>query len=183
MANIRVTCPTCKADLEISKEHLGKEVECGSCLQAFVAEDPKSKKKPYKMRRPKNEDRDDDDRSRKRRPRRDDDEEDDYDYSPRRYSGGVPPKSRLAYILLAFFIGGLGIHNFYVGRTGPGIGQLSLALFNITMIVLGGCTFGITWILAGVGLLAKFIWVVLDMIVVTKDGEGRPACFFTRDSC
>ncbi len=81
MANIRVTCPTCNAELEIGEEHLGQEVECGSCLGAFVAEDPKSKKRPYKMQRPKDDDEDEDDRPRKKRRRRRD-EDDDYDYSP-----------------------------------------------------------------------------------------------------
>jgi len=90
MANVRVTCPTCNAELEIGEEHLGKEVECGSCLGAFVAEDPKTKKQPYKMRRPKDdtgEDEEDRPRKKKRRRRRDDDE-DDYDYSPPSSRGG-----------------------------------------------------------------------------------------------
>ena len=51
MANIRVNCPTCKAELEIGQEYLGKEVECGSCLQPFKVEDAKPVKKPYKMQR------------------------------------------------------------------------------------------------------------------------------------
>lgn len=92
MANIRVTCPTCNAELEIGEEHLGKEVECGSCLAAFVAEDPTTKKKPYKMRR-EEKDRDDEDeddrpRRKKRRRRRRDDDDDDYDYSPPGSGGG-----------------------------------------------------------------------------------------------
>ena len=91
MANVRVTCPTCNAELEIGEEHLGQEVECGSCLGAFKAEDPKSKKKPYKMQRPKDDDRDDDDddrSSRRKKRRRRDDDEDDYDYSPPSGRGG-----------------------------------------------------------------------------------------------
>ena len=77
MAEIRVTCPMCNAELAIGEEHLGKEIECGSCLQPFVAEDPKTKKQPYKMRRPKNEasDDDDDDRPRKKKRRRRDDDD------------------------------------------------------------------------------------------------------------
>jgi predicted Zn finger-like uncharacterized protein len=83
MANVRVTCPTCKAELEIGEEHLGKEVECGSCLQPFVAEDPSRRKGPYRMRRPREDDQDDDDNDRrKKKRRREDDYEDDYDYSP-----------------------------------------------------------------------------------------------------
>src|SRR6187402_1718875 len=85
MATIRVKCPTCNAELEIDDRHLGEEVECGSCLQTFTPEDPKAKKKPYKMRRPADEDEDDRPRRRSRR----DDDDDDYDYSPpRRGSGG-----------------------------------------------------------------------------------------------
>lgn len=98
MANVRVTCPTCNAELEIGEEHLGKEVECGSCLQAFVAEDPREKKQPYKMRRPKDKADydDDDDRPSRRKRRRRDDDEDEYDYSPPGTSSGSGGGSGLA---------------------------------------------------------------------------------------
>ena len=84
MANIRVSCPACKAELEIGEEHIGQEVECGSCLQPFEAEDPKARKKPYKMKRSRDEDddEDEDDRRSRRKRRRRDDDDDDYDYSP-----------------------------------------------------------------------------------------------------
>jgi predicted Zn finger-like uncharacterized protein len=88
MANIRVICPTCKAELEIDSQYLGQEVECGSCLQVFTAKDPNARepaaKKPYKARRDPDED---DDRPRKRRRRRSDDYYDD-DYAPPARSGG-----------------------------------------------------------------------------------------------
>lgn len=60
MANIRVTCPTCKQELEIDAQYIGQEVECGSCLQVFVAKDPNARepagKKPYKAKRDLDED-------------------------------------------------------------------------------------------------------------------------------
>ena len=87
MADVRVICPTCNAELAIGEEHIGKEVECGSCLGAFVAEDPKTKKKPYKMRRTEREDDDDDDERPKKKRRRRRDDDDDYDYSPPSASG------------------------------------------------------------------------------------------------
>lgn len=35
--------------------------------------------------------------------------------------GQIGEKSRVAAILLAFFLGGLGVHKFYLGRVGQGI--------------------------------------------------------------
>ena len=91
MANIRVTCPACKSDLEIDEEFEGKEVECGNCLEVFKAEKPSKSgntvivvtvpvdKAPASRR--KRRDDDDDDRPRRRRRRRDEDDDDD-DYAP-----------------------------------------------------------------------------------------------------
>ena len=67
------------------------------------------------------------------------------------------PKSRTIYVILAFFFGGLGIHNFYAGRTGCGIAQLLITLLS--------CGF-----LSGI----VGIWVLIEMFVVTRDGKGVP---------
>lgn len=66
-------------------------------------------------------------------------------------------KSRTIYVILAFFFGGLGIHNFYAGRTGCGIAQLLITLLSC------GFLSGIVW-----------IWVLIEMFVVTRDGKGVP---------
>jgi TM2 domain-containing membrane protein YozV len=61
-------------------------------------------------------------------------------------------KQGLVVLLLAFFLGGLGVHSFYVGKTGVGVAQL---------LTLGG--FG--------------IWVLIDIIMLVtgtyKDSEGK----------
>jgi TM2 domain-containing membrane protein YozV len=78
--------------------------------------------------------------------------------------GGVSagaPKSRISYILLGIFFGGLGVHNFYAGRVGAGIGQLLITL------LLG-------WLV--VPLFIVGIWVLIELIAVTRDGMGRPFC-------
>lgn len=64
----------------------------------------------------------------------------------------VSEKSGVVTLLLAVFLGSIGIHSFYVGRTAIGIAQL---------FTLGGCG----------------IWVLIDIIMLAigsyTDGEGR----------
>ncbi|MDO5472156.1 MAG: NINE protein [Akkermansia sp.] len=67
------------------------------------------------------------------------------------------PKSRLAYILLALFLGGLGIHNFYAGYKGKAIAQLL-----ITVVSLGYLS-----IISG-------IWALVDIFIVKQDADGTP---------
>ena len=61
--------------------------------------------------------------------------------------GAVSPKSRLVALLLCFFLGVLGIHRFYVGKTGTGIiwiltfGALGIGiLIDFIMIIVGSFT-------------------------------------------
>ena len=62
-------------------------------------------------------------------------------------------KDWLTTLLLCFFLGYLGVHRFYTGNIGIGIGQLLTA---------GGCG----------------IWALIDLIIIItdnyKDGEGNP---------
>ncbi len=68
-------------------------------------------------------------------------------------------KSRLAYLLLAWFLGVLGIHNFYIGRNGVAIAQLLITLLIGIFIV---------------PLIAVWIWVLIEMVTVTQDASGQP---------
>lgn len=69
----------------------------------------------------------------------------------------TPPKSRIAYQLLALFLGGLGIHNFYAGRTGAAIAQLLITL------LLG-------W--TGIAFAIVCLWVLIEIFAVKIDGKG-----------
>lgn len=64
---------------------------------------------------------------------------------------GISPKSRLVALLLCLFIGGLGIHRFYVGKIGTGI------IWLLTF----GCL--------GIGSLVDFIMIVCGEF---KDSNG-----------
>ncbi len=59
----------------------------------------------------------------------------------------VSPSSRLAALLLCFFLGWLGVHRFYVGKVGTGVamiftlGGLGIwTLIDFIMIIVGGFT-------------------------------------------
>ena len=76
-------------------------------------------------------------------------------------AGAVPrpaaAKNRTAYVLLAFFLGVYGIHNFYAGYTQKAVIQLLLT----------GCS---CWCLS----LVVFIWNIVEMCTVENDASGAP---------
>ena len=63
------------------------------------------------------------------------------------------PKSKVAALLLCFFLGGFGLHRFYVGKVGTGILQLR------------------TGALCGVWALIDFILIATDNFT---DSDGNP---------
>ena len=70
------------------------------------------------------------------------------------------PKNGIIYILLAWFLGTLGLHNFYAGYYWRGIFQLALTL--------------VAWMFMFVPLLFVAIWVLLELLFVNRDARGIP---------
>ena len=74
-----------------------------------------------------------------------------------------PPKSKAVAILLAFFLGGLGVHRLYLGHTSTGITILLLSLA-------GFVTCGATWLAVG-------IWALVDLVQIAtgnlREANGR----------
>lgn len=70
----------------------------------------------------------------------------------------VSSKSRVAYILLGLFLGGLGVHNFYAGYTGKAVAQLLLTLLLFWTIVVP---------------IAVTIWIIIEVCTVDRDAFGQ----------
>lgn len=68
-----------------------------------------------------------------------------------------PAKSRAVFIVLALFLGCLGIHNFYAGYGGRGAAQLAIT-------ILTGCMGGF---------VITSIWAIIECIAVDTDATGR----------
>ncbi len=72
----------------------------------------------------------------------------------------ISAKSGITYIILAFFLGTLGLHNFYAGYWGRGLAQLCLSLIA-------------PWFLY-IPLLFVAVWVLLELLFVSKSAKGAP---------
>ena len=66
-------------------------------------------------------------------------------------------KSKVAFVLLGVFLGSLGIHNFYIGRTKQGVIQLLITVLS-----------------AGMLSLASWIWAIIDICTINADASGVP---------
>lgn len=87
-------------------------------------------------------------------------------YAQQAYGQVVPsqvPKNMVVAVLLALFLGTLGIHNFYLGYTQKGVIQLVLT-------VVGWAT---SWLLVGlVAVFAVAVWVIVDIVqIATRQGQ------------
>ena len=79
-------------------------------------------------------------------------------------AAGSQAKSRAAYVLLAVFLGGWGIHNFYAGFSGRGAIQLVcwFISFALSFIFIGLLGFVVLW-----------IWAIIEALTVTTDSTGQ----------
>ena len=66
-------------------------------------------------------------------------------------------KSQLIYVVLALFLGALGIHNFYANRWGRGLIQLLLTIGT-----------------GMVGSVISSLWSVINIFTIETDGDGHP---------
>lgn len=69
----------------------------------------------------------------------------------------VSARNRLVFALLAVFAGFVGLHNFYARQWLTGLLQLLLSVATYLM---------------GFGILAAWVWAIVEAIFVRKDGNG-----------
>ncbi|WP_417287999.1 TM2 domain-containing protein [Corynebacterium variabile] len=103
------------------------------------------------------------------------------------YPAGAAPKSKGTAAVLAFFLGGWGAHNFYLGQNGLGFTKLGLIVTGWFLIVigfLGAATIeGLLgpWIIAllifisiGIWRFVEFIMILMGAGNMAQDARGIP---------
>jgi TM2 domain-containing membrane protein YozV len=84
-------------------------------------------------------------------------------------------KSRIVYQLLCFFLGGLGIQDFYAGRTTDAVIHLSIFCFAVLLGAIGGgAGLPALAVLGFVLNVANGIWALVQIFIVKQDGKGNP---------
>jgi len=73
--------------------------------------------------------------------------------APQAYNANA--KDRVAYVLLAVFLGNLGIHNFFAGYTSRAVTQLLICLLT-----------------CGIGGIGTWIWAIVEAVTVEQDANG-----------
>lgn len=73
------------------------------------------------------------------------------------YYGGTSDKSKIVAGILGILLGGLGIHNFYLGFTGKAVAQLLISVLSL-------------------GILAVFssIWGLIEGVLILISTQGSP---------
>lgn len=95
------------------------------------------------------------------------------------YGPYVAPKSKATAALLAFFLGTLGVHNFYRGQLGRGFGHIALAVATVACAIVTLVmepdtanstqpTQVIAWLLC----IANWIWMIVDFILILVSEDG-----------
>lgn len=88
----------------------------------------------------------------------------------------VEQKSWVITAVLAFFLGTLGIHNFYLGYTARGIAQLAMGIIGwILTATFFGAVIGLPLLaILGIWVMVEFIMVLLRSGVYRSDSRGVP---------
>ncbi len=80
----------------------------------------------------------------------------------------IVKKNKYIAAVLAFALGGLGIHRFYLGKSGPAISLMLITVFGWLLVAAG-----VGWLI----ILGSYIWRIYDCIMILsggfKDSDGK----------
>ena len=82
----------------------------------------------------------------------------------------ISSKSRLATVLLTFFLGIFGVHRFYIGKTRTAIVMLILSILYLVTVRFWGIIMVIPLAVVGLWAFIDFIFAVSGIM---KDKEGK----------
>ena len=89
-------------------------------------------------------------------------------------------KKQSIYCVLALFLGGFGVHNFYAGRWKRGVAQLLLGLLSfspvISYLISSSTTnpfIGFLCIISAIALFISLIWPIINIFAIDTDGTGK----------
>lgn len=91
----------------------------------------------------------------------------------------IPVKMRWLYVVLGLLVGPLGIHNFYIGRVGPGLLQCAATILAGFMSGVasasGGGLESETLYLVSI-IVAAIVWAIalFEVCTITQDADGNP---------
>lgn len=85
---------------------------------------------------------------------------------------GYTPKNRVLAAVLAFFLGGFGVHNFYLGYTKEATIQLILTIVGVltSVIIIGFVMLTVV----GIWVLVDFICILISNGKFQRDAHGVP---------
>lgn len=91
---------------------------------------------------------------------------------PQQYVVPAIPKQKVTAALLAFFLGGWGLHNFYLGYNNRGIIQLVMTGFGLLTfwLIIGF----LPLIAAGIWAFVEFIMILMGASPFDRDARGIP---------
>ena len=177
---MRLRCPHCRQKYEIDEQFAGQEIECVSCGKLFrlpaakvpaAAATPAAAKVPVPGTARRHAG-----RGAKRKTR-------DCpvcgeaipvdavkcghcgEFSAAASDLPVRRKSRRAYVVLGLLLGGIGAHNFYLGRSWGGAEKIILTLAGASLIPTRW------WALGFLLLLVNALWILLELLVDPNNAE------------